>query len=434
MFTNREIALAVWLGAALLWAVAQPRLRRQLRSIAAAATTPTILVPLGVFALGVTASAWLASQVVDWSLAQTKGTVVWFLTAGVVLFASFEKAVNADGFFRRTALGLFAWTAFVEFYLDLFHLPLLAEVALQPFLFVLTAVAVVAVCKPETRSVATCAELVLALAGLALLGYVVMETVRGWGVFDARGLVVQFALPAWYTFVSLPFVFLLGAYAAYEHANRRLRVLEGATRWQALRTMLALVLGFRWAVRDMQGFSAYRIREISQAPSMSAALQIVSAHRVEFNKRRDREGLEAARLLEFAGVEGVDEHGQQLDRREFAATKEALRWLGTCMSGWYGKKGRYPSDLFERLVDSFDRFDLDPSSIHVEISEDGQSWYAWRKTVGGWCFALGADAQPPDQWEYDGQERPVGFPGQDPSWGDRPHAAGSVNTNWLSAP
>ncbi len=53
----------------------------------------------------------------------------------------------------------------------------------------------------------------------------------------------------------------------------------------------------------------------------------------------------------------------------------------------------------------------------------------WRRTVGGWVFAIGAGGPPPDQWEYDGPEPPTGFPGEDPGWGTSPHRQ-EANVNW----
>ena len=39
------------------------------------------------------------------------------------------------------------------------------------------------------------------------------------------------------------------------------------------------------------------------------------------------------------------------------------------------------------------------SGITLHVARDGQSWYARRRTVTGWCFAIGAAGPPPDQWE-----------------------------------
>ena len=77
---------------------------------------------------------------------------------------------------------------------------------------------------------------------------------------------------------------------------------------------------------------------------------------------------------------------------------------------------RYRDDLLQILDDSLTRLGLPKESgVTLRVSEDGQSWYAWRRTVTGWCFAIGAAGVPPDQWEYDGAEPPKGYPGNDQS-------------------
>ena len=66
------------------------------------------------------------------------------------------------------------------------------------------------------------------------------------------------------------------------------------------------------------------------------------------------------------------------------------------------------------IGDDFTRQGLPKESgIALRVSKDGQAWYAWRRTVTGWCFAIEAIGQTPNQWEYDGPEPPQGFPGKD---------------------
>jgi hypothetical protein len=60
----------------------------------------------------------------------------------------------------------------------------------------------------------------------------------------------------------------------------------------------------------------------------------------------------------------------------------------------------------------------------MKVAKNGKAWYAWRRTVTGWCFAIGAAGPPPDRWEYDGPEPPGRFPSKGRGWGD------NANRNW----
>ena len=125
---------------------------------------------------------------------------------------------------------------------------------------------------------------------------------------------------------------------------------------------------------------------------------------------------------------GTDEERRQLDRREFAETISALEWVAACQSGWYQNRsgGRYPKDLVEKLGDMFGRGLPPDHGIKLKVRKEGQAWLAWRRTITGWCFAVGGVGPPPNQWFYDGSDPPRGFP-RSRDWGERPFEQGP---NW----
>ena len=114
--------------------------------------------------------------------------------------------------------------------------------------------------------------------------------------------------------------------------------------------------------------------------------------------RKDRERIEAERaaqrrLVENAGLVGTDQDGKQLDQREHAETREALRRLANYQMGHYRNLHRYRKDKqFAGIVEfAAEQFDLPtPTDIQLHVSADGQSWYAERETITGYWFAIGA--------------------------------------------
>ena len=83
--------------------------------------------------------------------------------------------------------------------------------------------------------------------------------------------------------------------------------------------------------------------------------------------------------------------------------------------GHYRNRGRYRTDLLDFALDGSGGQDLpNPHGVEMRVSTDGHRWMAWRRTITGWVFAIGAAGPPPDQWEYDGAVPPDGFPGEDP--------------------
>lgn len=111
----------------------------------------------------------------------------------------------------------------------------------------------------------------------------------------------------------------------------------------------------------------------------------------------------------YEGIAGTDEQGRQLDRREFAATIDALEQLSSAHTGWY----RNPPDGSHKrklghILSIFARGLPEEHGIVMKVRKDGEAWYALRRTVTGWVFAIGARGEPPNQWFYDGPEPPMG--------------------------
>jgi hypothetical protein len=118
-------------------------------------------------------------------------------------------------------------------------------------------------------------------------------------------------------------------------------------------------------------------------------------------------------------MEGTEGAGLQLDRREFAATKDALRWLATCQMGWYQNEDRpdtYRDDLLTVIGDFLLQGLPEPHAIVMKVRKDGQAWYAYRTTPSGYVFGIGASGKPPSKWFWDGPTPPPGYPSKKSGW------------------
>jgi hypothetical protein len=139
-------------------------------------------------------------------------------------------------------------------------------------------------------------------------------------------------------------------------------------------------------------------------------------------ERADDEAARAVgrrRLVDNAGVKGVDAEGLQLDRREFAATKKALNWLAECHGGWYQREDRpnaYRSDLLTVVADFSMQGLPAEHGIVMRVRKDGQAWYAYRRTPSGYIFGIGAVGTPLAEWYHAGFEPPTGYPGSARGW------------------
>ncbi|MBX7268801.1 hypothetical protein KIF24_24130 [Micromonospora sp. Llam7] len=419
-----------WLGAILVFLLVRKDMRSSLGDILRALLNPSVIIALTAFFGYVVLETWVGSWAGLWKSDLIKDTIIWTVVTGLALFFKFDQASKEHRFFRRRIATAFGITVFLAFFANLFVLSLVAEILLQPFLAIL---AVIAERDERHRSVKKIADTVLALIGLSLLAFAIHQLVTNWGQVDKHLVALQMILPIWLTIGVLPLIYLLSLYANYDWAFRGVNW-AAQDRWARLRAKAALVSKFHFRSRELHRFPWNWAQTLASAESFSVARRVVDEFRASRRQAAQAVADEQERLRRYAGSDEVDENGRRLDRREFKGTTEALRWLATCHMGWYRNEdrgGRYRADLLEAVLQNdFTRQGLPQDhGITMRVAEDGQAWYAWRRTVTGWCFAIGAAGQPSDQWEYDGPEPPQGFPGDDGRWGDNPFSR-ETSRNW----
>jgi hypothetical protein len=231
--------------------------RKDLRSsvwqVLRTALSPKILIPLLVFVGWVIGLVAAASQVELWGTARVTDTVFWFVTAGLVLFGSIDKISKEPRFVRRTTYATVRAGAFIEVFTEVFVLSLVAELLLVPFLTFLALLSAVAARDPEHHLVKRFVERVLMLVGFGVIGYVTINLINDWGSLDKADVAHQFALPIWLTIGILPYIYLLGLFAAYEMAFVRINLANDRSGWARTRTKIALVSTFHMRAVQLGG-------------------------------------------------------------------------------------------------------------------------------------------------------------------------------------
>jgi hypothetical protein len=423
--TDREVASLVWIGLAAASALFWRPMRRFVKGVLGALLKPVFLVPFALLGLYTAVLVGLASLTGAWNLDLLKDTLLWFFTVGVVLMLRAVNAAKQQSWFLRHAARTVRLTVFLEFYLNFHTLPFWGEFALQGWLLVLIlmdgAVQLDAIRGgKDLVGFGRAVHALQAITGLSLLAYIAVYLVGNWAAVDWAQSLRELLLPVWLTLFTLPFLFAWAWYLGWDTARRQLGIVAPSGSGIGVRTRLAMLLGFGFSVRKPYMGNAWG-RQLIEAPSLRAKLRVIRELRGRIRRDEEEKRLKADDLVRYAGYRGTDEEGRRLDRREFAETIRALETLSTAHMGWYRKDpaGRYKARVAE-FMSTFARGLPEEHGITMEVSVDGQSWYAWRRTVSGWVFAVGAASPPPDQRFYDGEHPPKGFPSPEGTWGNLP--------------
>ena len=430
LLNNRELASLIWLTVAAAWILSRRNLRSLTSDILKRLANPLLLVPLLVMLGWVALEIWVGRKLALWNIRLVSNTIVWTMGTALVLYFNVDRAAEDPLFFRNTAKGTLKASVLVAFFTNLFVFSLLAELILQLVLAILVAIELVSATKPEFQQLKKALCTLLTGVVVLLLGYTIVQLYVQWAQVDQQAMLLQFVLPVWLTIGVLPFIYVFSLYFVYDGALRGVNwaTSDWRTRW---RTRFVLVCDFRLRRQELRSFTWMWIKRAAAA-DVTGARAVVRQFRDEQRAAEQAKRDAEERLRRYAGSNKMDTEGRRLDRREFRETIEALRFLATCQMGWYRNRGGHyhREKLLNAIGHDFTRHGLPKDhSITIHVTKDGQAWYAWRRTVTGWCFAIGAAGAPPDQWEFDGPETPKGFPGKVSEWGRGPFLD-EVNQNW----
>lgn len=139
MLNNREVALLIWLGVAVIACVVHSGIRPRLIEVLKAFGRRQILVVIGLLYVFLGITVWLLSALSLWDWDQLKTTLVWSVVVGVASLMQVNKIEDQPRFFRDWIKDSLKVVAIVEFVVTFYAFPLWAELILQPLLLLIGA-------------------------------------------------------------------------------------------------------------------------------------------------------------------------------------------------------------------------------------------------------------------------------------------------------
>ncbi|MEV8146783.1 hypothetical protein AB0O52_01390 [Arthrobacter sp. NPDC080073] len=414
---NREWAIVIWLAIFVVVVLLIPASRRSVPGLLKIFFGHRIFVP---FMLMVAYTAGVITVLMHlgvWDATLVTPTIVWFLTTAVVNFLRVPRAMKERGYFRKLAAEAVAAPVVVQFLVDMYPFSLVEEVFLQGGFVIFGLPAAVAALKPEHIPFRRVLNVLVGVLVIIVVVHSISEISSQWSNINFVAEAKKFLLPIGMTAAFLPFMYGLTLYAAYDSAaaNMRATVPAGTSVGKAL---LALAIRTGFSVRKLSAVTPRTRMNMARATTLAEGKAFFDHGQAAEAARLQEVIDKKQRLLDNAGLHGVDESGQQLDQREFAEIRDSLSYLHLCHARHYRQTGRYREDLLDMLGPAtFAKKGLPEGAvITMHVADDGQQWWAWRKTITGWVFGIGASEAPNDRWEYDGPKIPSGGPGTDPAW------------------
>lgn len=428
MLSDRELASLIWLVLFGVFVARLPDVRSSIRAVIRAFLAQQIVTVFALFYAWIAVLVFLMSRVGLWEPAMLKDTLLWGI-AGAALVGSSVKAAKEPGYFRRHVGDAVGLAALAEFYLNFADLGLIPELIVQPVLLFAVLVPIVL---PQSKENNPTLRLFAGLRVLLVLLLFVppaVHLVADRNSIDWAETGRDYLLPILLTLWALVFIYLLSVYSGYEQLFLHMWFANDK-RSAPAPVKLAVFTKFHIRNREVNAFAGDWPRRLVTADGFRASRTVIDEYRADRRAAEAAAKQEADDLVRYAGTKGTDALGRQLDRREFKESANALEWLHTMQQGWFNRDGRYRDDLADAFSDTWSRRGLpEDHGIKVAVSRSGHSWFGWRRTPSGWCFAIGANGAEGDEWYYDGPEPPSTFPGKGhhAGWADEPF---EYTLNW----
>jgi hypothetical protein len=253
---NREWAMIVWAGVALAAILVKSDLRVAMGPTLKAIFRWKILVTLTLTASWTIVEVLVGRAWSLWTFHETTDTVFWFVSAALVLWANLTYASEDVHFFMQNLRALVTVTVVLGFFVNLFALPLLAELALLPFELLIIGLSVIAPYQEETAPIKKYVDGILVLIGVLLVAHVAADLTTRWSTLNTAEIVRSLILPMWLTAGLLPMIYALGLCSAYGSAFQNINMESSANARKRRLHKFALIVSFHLRVHEMECFGS----------------------------------------------------------------------------------------------------------------------------------------------------------------------------------
>jgi hypothetical protein len=222
-FTNRELAILIWLGVVVATSFILPTVRQSAFSLVRAFFQPKLLAAFGLASLYVGGSVWLLSILGAWEWSNLKTTIWWAVTTAFVSMFDLNRIDEDRTYFAKTVRDTLSLSTVIVFIAEFYAFSLGAELLLLPVTAFLAGVKAVADQKPEYRAVGNLVSGLLLLMGVSYFGYSAYQTAAHIGEFATLGTLREFGVPILLTLLFLPWLYVMSVFMVYENVFLGLR-------------------------------------------------------------------------------------------------------------------------------------------------------------------------------------------------------------------
>lgn len=225
LFTNRELAILIWIAIFLICALFNKGLRESIIRLVKAYYGYKLVIIRWTLYLQIGIATYILLQTGVFSqYSLIKTVVVYSLYSAVVLL--YGAITDPLKQIWKTILHYLAATTIITVYLNSFSYSLMVECLLLPIACMLFAIIAYAQHQkdPQYKTLSGCATVILVLLALSGIGYVIYSSIHGQPEVIIENLAREVLIPLMMTCFLIPYVYLVAIVSKYELLFVRLNV------------------------------------------------------------------------------------------------------------------------------------------------------------------------------------------------------------------
>lgn len=211
-FSNREIAIAIWITLAVIFLLYKTSVSKVVRSFLALFRTHIVTVYL-LMLLYVFGCIGILELFSIWDNSQIKNVVLWFITVASISFLRIDKDPR---YFYNSFIDNIKIVAIFQFVTSFYSFSLVGELLLVPFVFFLSGAQAFAQYKKEYRVAGDVVGWIVVFVSSLIILYTVFKLYTQFYEFKRLETLLDFIVPMYLSIMILPFHYFLSLYIKYE--------------------------------------------------------------------------------------------------------------------------------------------------------------------------------------------------------------------------
>lgn len=222
-FTNREIAIAIWVFLIFILILFKREIRIQLFNLLKLFFKTKIVTSIVLMITYTAGIIFLLKMVNFWNISLLKDTVYWFCFAGAVTSFNFVISKEDQNLFRKIIIDNVKIVIIIEFIVNTYTFSLGVELFLIPFLILITIITEVSTKKDdEYSSVAKLMQGLQTIIGVIILIFAMSNVISDYKSLGSLDTLKSFLLPFILYILFFPFIYFFSLFVNYGQLFSRL--------------------------------------------------------------------------------------------------------------------------------------------------------------------------------------------------------------------